>query len=342
MSRGLIGTSGSLEGRDILDRLRDLKCTGTLTLRKTSGTMLVLLDKGELRSTYKIGWYDALDAIGQDFRFDPHEPCEVPRLGSVFVGNGIPVLRAMPRFAAPERLVPGLVDLRACIADLQSNSFTGALTASSTVESGVALFLRGKIVAASFERDGFRFERADALRALYRYSLGSRPAMELDAHEPALMRSLVALALGRPGNNAADGGSFHGVEANDQGYLFYLDGDPYLRVAAEPTGSVRRYAAVPDDAPLPELHLPDDPPGWEERRYDLTLRGEDALNPMTELAMHFGERYGNSGRLILEALERGLSIEQTASELGLDLEELKPWLRRLEEEGLVRVRQEKR
>jgi len=57
---------------------------------------------------------------------------------------------------------------------------------------------------------------------------------------------------------------------------------------------------------------------------------------MTQFAMQFGERYGESGRKILEALDRGLTIEQTAGELRLDLEELKPWLRRLEEEGLVR------
>lgn len=332
----MIGVSGSLEGRVLLEKLQDLKCTGTLTLRKTGGTMLLLLDKGQLRGTYKIGWYDALDAIDQDFRFDPHDPAETPTLASLRRTTLLPILRALPRFATPESLPCQHTDLRAHIAHLQTSGFTGALSCASDSESGVALFLRGRIVAASFGREGLRLERGDALRALYRFSLAQNPPLELDTHEPVLMRTLLGLALARPAPGEA-ANEFHGVETTESGYAFYLDGEPYLHVASEPVGPLRRYATVPDDVPLPEHHLPDDPPGWEERRYTLTLRGEDALNPMTQFAMHFGERYGESGRKILEALDRGLTIEQTAGELRLDLEELKPWLRRLEEEGLVRA-----
>ena len=336
MSPGMIGTSGSLEGRVVLTKLQDLKCTGTLTLRKTGGTMLLLLDKGQLRDTHKIGWYDALDAVEQDFRFDPHPPAEIPTIDGLHHATGLPVLRALPRFAAPDVLSCGTTDLRGHIAHLQQGGFTGALTCSAEAEAGAALFLRGKIVAAAFERGGHRLERGDALRALYRYSLGANPPLEVDAHEPALMRTLVALALGRTTAGEA-GPAFHGLDATEDGYTYFVDGAPCLRVAVEPVGLHRRYAAVADDAHLAELHLPDDPPGWEERRFTLTLRGDDALNPMTELAMHFGERYGESGRRILEALDGGLTIEETAAQLGLDLEELKPWLRRLEEEGLVRA-----
>ena len=331
-----MGTSGALAGRTLLAKLQDLKCTGTLTLRKTGGTVLLLLDKGQLRETHKIGWYDALDAIGQDFRFDPHEPTEIPTLEALHHACGLQILRALPRFAAPQRFACGYTDLRAHIAHLQQSGFTGALSCVGEAEAGNALFLRGRIVSASFERGGIRLERGDALRALYRYSLGTNPPLELDTHEPVLIRTLVALALGRTAM-ADTASAFLGLEVDERGYIFHLDGSPYLRVAGEPLGPHRRYAAVADDAPLPELHLPDDPPGWEERRFTLTLRGEDALNPMTQLAMHFGDRYGESGRRILEALDGGLSIEQTAGELGLDLEELKPWLRRLEEEGLVRA-----
>lgn len=335
MTVGLIGASGALEGRVFLDRLQDLKCTGTLTLRKTGGTMLLLLDKGQLRNSHKIGWYDALDAVGQDVRFDPHGPAELPTLAAIARASSLPILRALPRFGTPDTLACGPSDLRAHIAHLQASGFTGAVSCASDVEAGVALFLRGRIVAASFEREGFRLERGDALRSLYRFSLGANPPLELDSHEPVLMRALVALALARPANGEPTP-DFHGVEVAEEGYTFWLAGEACLRIDAEPVGPLRRYASIPDDAPLPELHLPDDPPGWEERRFTLTLRGEDALNPMTQLAMQFGERYGESGRRILEALDEGLTIEQTANELGLDLEELKPWLRRLEEEGLVR------
>ena len=335
MNPGMIGTSGGLEGRVLLERLQELKCTGTLALRKTGGTMLLVLDKGQLRATHKIGWYDALDAVGQEFRYDPHPPAEVPTLASLHRGATLPILRALPRFAPPETIACGQNDLRGHIAELQQDGFTGSLSAAGEAEAGVALFLRGRIVSAAFERAGFRSERADALRALYRFSLNRNPPLQLDEHEPALMRSLLALALARPAG-AEPAASFDGIEITESGFTFHRDGEAYLMVEGEPVGTLRRHATIPEDAPLPELHLPDDPPGWEERRFTLTLRGEDALNPMTQLAMQFSERYGDSGRKILGALEEGLTIEQTANELGLDLEELKPWLRRLEEEGLVR------
>jgi hypothetical protein len=145
----------------------------------------------------------------------------------------------------------------------------------------------------------------------------------------------VGLALGRPAT-APEPSAFTGLQLADGGARFLRNGQPYLAVECDTPGPPRRYALLEDDAAPPELALPDEPPGWEEQRYALTLRGQDALNPMTELSMHFRTSFGHSGQTILEALGRGLTLEETANSLQLELQELKPWLKRLEGEGLVR------
>lgn len=368
IGRGLFGNTGALDGRELLERLQTLNCTGTLVLGGAAhlapggddggqngariggghprgdlhpqpGTgVLLLIGKGQVQASHKLGSYDHLDAPGQRFRFDPHAPSETPQLASVFPGSAVPALRALPRLGPPHELLPGLVDLRALIRRLERDAFSGSLSLGEggTLERALTLFLEGRAVAAWFERDDYRLDRNDALRAVYRYSLDeSRAPLLLEPLHPLLVRSLLGMALARPAGepNLA---TYSGLEASETGYHFYRNGLRFLHVPAELVGIGRRYALLGRDAPLPELTLPDDPPGWEERRFALTLRGQDALNPMTELSMAFAEDYGDSGRRILDTLARGRNIEQAAGDLGLDLQELKPWLQRLEQEGLIR------
>lgn len=87
------------------------------------------------------------------------------------------------------------------------------------------------------------------------------------------------------------------------------------------------------------MPLPEEPPGWEAQHYVLTLRGRDALNPMTELWMRFRATYGVPGQRLLEVLTDGATLEAVAAALDTPLEELRPWLHKLEEEGMVRVGQ---
>jgi DNA-binding transcriptional ArsR family regulator len=58
---------------------------------------------------------------------------------------------------------------------------------------------------------------------------------------------------------------------------------------------------------------------------------------MTELWMRFRTAYGAPGQRLLEVLADGATIEHVAAALETDLDELGPWLKKLEEEGLVRV-----
>jgi predicted Rossmann fold nucleotide-binding protein DprA/Smf involved in DNA uptake len=129
----------------------------------------------------------------------------------------------------------------------------------------------------------------------------------------------------------------HGAHVGERAAVLLEHGVPALRVAYRAAEHLGRFAAAENLARLPALPLPEDPPDWETRTYHLTLRGRDALDPMTELSMRFAQDYGPSGKQILQALRRGLDVETTAAELGLELDQLAAWLRRLEEDGMVRV-----
>ncbi|MEJ2287335.1 MAG: hypothetical protein P8Y02_01620 [Deinococcales bacterium] len=337
MSLGLLGTTGALSGQDLLEGLRNLRASGTLALSGPGGAVLLQVARGQVEASYKLGHYDSLEAQGQGFHLHPHEPADAPRLPSRFPESASPLLRALPRFAPPKILPPALVDLRMLLERLRGTAFNGVLSFSAEQSSAAALFLQGRIGSAAAERAGHVHLGTDAMRVLQRAGLDPEgPELELDPLDPALVRSLLGMALGRSAPSA-DPSTFNGLVLEAQGARFVRNGQPYLQVAGGAGGPTTRFALLEDDAAMPDLHLPDEPPGWEQQRYALTLRGLDALYPMTELAMHFRTSFGRAGQRVLEALGRGLTLEQASEQLHLDLQELKPWLKRLEDEGLVRA-----
>lgn len=333
--RGVRGVTGDTTGEDLLRSLRELGCDGTLALSDDDGSLLVLLRGGEVAATHRLGRFGSLDAPALAFHLERHGPSDLPTVQGAFPRSPVALLRALPLIGPGLDVPTAVCDLRALIRDLRERAFTGCLTLAHREEGGAALFVGGQIAAAAFEKGGVVTERSDALRAVYRYSLAEgAPPLRLHRLEPTLARALAGLALGRR-SRSAELASFTGLQAGESGYVFHLGGQPLLHVQGEASGAGGRFEEA---EALPDLHLPDDPPGWEQGRYALTLRGRDALNPMTELSMRFLADFGSSGRRVLEALRGGVSIEEAAHRLGLELDELKPWLARLEQEGLIRAR----
>jgi hypothetical protein len=333
--RGLWGRSDDLSGRALLAALTERGRSGTLTLRREGGTFLALLGEGGVEATHTLGRFGSLDDDGFTFRFQAHAPSDLPLLASDHPGSALAALRALPHFGGGRELPSELIDLRVLLDHLRRTAFTGSLSSNFESEQALVLLLRGRIGGALYERDGFVLDRGNALRALYRHCLEGRSSLRLEALDSVVVRSLLGLALVQLAG-ATDPSTYSGVHASEQGYTFYRNGEAYLQVAAELTGTSQRYAPFSDDAPFEEPQLPDDPPGWEDRRFTLTLRGRDALNPMTELSMQFGQAFGGSGRGILDTLGRGMTLEETAARLDVDLQELKPWLQRLQDDGLIR------
>ena len=340
MSNGLLGNTGDLSGQDLLEGLRNVRASGTLALASGAGTVLLQIARGQVEASYKLGHYDTLDAPGQGFHLHPHQPSGAARLPGRCPESASPLLRALPRFAPATVLPPALVDLRLLLERLRATAFNGSLSFQAEDRGATALFLQGRIGAAAAERGGYVHEGQDAMRMLQRAGLDVEGApLELDALDPVVVRSLLGLALGRSAANA-EPSTFSGLALEAQGPRFVRNGQPYLQIdahaAGDAGGPATRFALLEDDLAMPDLHLPDEPPGWEQQRYALTLRGQDALNPMTELSMHFRTTFGRSGQKVLEALGRGMTLEQASELLHLDLQELKPWLKRLEDDGLLR------
>lgn len=338
MSSSVLGNTGSIGADAVLDALRTLRTSGTLVVSDAAGSMILQLAKGQVEASFKLGAYQRLEAPQQDFHMHPHAASEVPELPGRAPESGSALLRALPRLSAGHRLPVGAVELSNLVERLSERSFTGVLGFERPSERAAAVFLDGSIRAAVYEKGGRVLGRVEALRVIQKLGREAKDGvLTLEPLDRLIAGPLVALALD---NVAASGdGPFTGVEVDDRGYRFVRNGSVFLCVPSQPLHSGQRYA-LPAGAPgqAPELALPAEPPGWEDRRYALTLRGRDALNPMTELNMTFQNDHGELGKAVLETLGNGATLEQAASDLTLELTELKPWLERLEGAGLIRAR----
>ncbi|HZJ10659.1 MAG TPA: hypothetical protein VFD39_13250 [Trueperaceae bacterium] len=333
---GLVGNSGERGADYLLEASRNLKLSGTLVLNDGRGTLILQLTKGQVEASFKLGDYDRLDDVGQSFHLYPHEPAESPQLPARSPGSDSPLLRALPRTRQPYTLPTGVLDLSALLEQLHADSFDGVMAYVGNDETAVAVVLAGSIRAAVHERAGRLSSRSEALRVLQkRSSEKGEGRFELEAMERAIIGPLAALALESTAPTASDA-PFSGLEMDERGYRFMRQGQAILCVPSKPHGPARRYALHDAQVPPPPLSFPKEPPGWEDRRYALTLRGKDALNPMTELNMEFRDHHGDIGQRVLDVLGRGHTLHDSADRLALDLGELKPWLERLEGAGLIR------
>lgn len=331
----LLGNTGDLSAELFLDSVRNLRFTGTLALTDEGGTMLLLLAKGQVEASFRLGAYGDLEGVGQGLHLNPHEPTDLPRLPARDPSSASPLLRALPRLAPAERLRPGAVRLGRLLDKLADTGFGGALSYQENGGPALALLLGGTIRAAVHEAGGRLNSHAEALRALQRSEQPkAQGVMELEALDAAVMMPVVAFAIEQSAQARPD---FSGLEVTPTGYRYWAAGQPFLLVPAETHGPQRRYALAEEAVrKAPEIALPEEPPGWEEQRYQLTLRGRDALDSMMELSMEFRAEFGREGQKILRTLGRGDTLDQVAAELGLELGKLKPWLEQFEADGMLR------
>jgi hypothetical protein len=344
LAAGLLGTSGRLTGQQVLAAVKTWLRDGSLVLAQREeeggviqvrGAALMALAGGEVTARHMLGRFAGLAATGLSLHAYPHPATEAPQLPAFAGGSAIGALRALPLLGPPQSLVPGATDLKSLLPRLRGAGWSGAIVGTHGDVEAVAVMTEGRVSVARADRGGVTLSRLDALRSLQRMAVDADSgALTLVPLEPRLAAALSGLALER--THAGDPAQLTGVIVAADGYAFVTRGEPYLTVATEPVDPPRAYPAL--EVPTsPDLHLPDEPPGWETRRYVLTLRGRDALNPMTELWMRFRTAYGAPGQRLLEVLADGATIEHVAAALETDLDELGPWLKKLEEEGLVRV-----
>jgi len=326
---GLHGETGGLTGLEFLEVLEKLKCSGTLVLEKESNSLVILVREGQLESSHKLGQFNALDSAGLNFHFEPHGAGELPHFESRFPQGSLPVMRALPAFGHYQRVL-AQPDLRHLLMQLREEAFNGCLTLETNLGQGLVLFYDGKVGAAFSEEDSEIRDAVDALRVLRRIYVQEPSAkLFLRSLSPFFVSCLFGIALDQ---SVETGAGFTGLESSEEGYIFFEEGQAIMRVQAELRGKSGRYEQL--DHP-PEISLPDEPPGWEQQRYGLTLRGKDALNPMTELSLEFRDLFGIIGKRVLENLRQGASLDSVAQHVNLELGDFKTYLDKLEQEGLI-------
>ncbi len=351
----LQGRSGPHGAAELLRTLLDAKEAGTLAFAGPHGLTTTLIDGGETVARAEHGAPPASDVPDVAFAFHDHALPSgarhgVPELPSRFPGATDAHLRALPHL--PHRMAAraALAHLPTWLAALETEAADGLLTLDEDGDAAAALVVEGRIRAAVGERRPrsgaapddapLPVRNGDALRLLQRHAgggaaaaptpgAGDRPTLQFAPLPPSWRAAFAGLLLGREGDAP------HGVRITAREATLLEGGVPVLRVGGGGSAAAR-YQAHPNPAALPSLPLPDDPPDLETRRYHLTLRGRDALDPMTDLAMSFDGDYGPSGKELLRTLQRGLDVGGCADALGVGLDQLAPWLRRLEADGLIR------
>jgi len=308
----------------------------TLGLLRAGQALFTLFEDGSVKLQREVTDFGHLSGGTDSFSWHRHERNQLPLLPSALPAAGADAFRALPGLGTEQPLPTVATDLPGLLKHLRQQEFSGVLTLKTDNDYGLAVFTDGLARAAAFERDGYIWERVDGLRALQRHSLqpGEPPLQLLELDRDTALSLAGVLLDARAGSDALT--DYSGVTASDGSFVFFLSGQPYLQVRTPVLVPGVRYAQ-PDEDNLPDLRLPSGRPGWEDQRFDLTLRGRDALIPMTVVAMEFDAKHGTEGRRLLELLEEGLSAEEAAARLRVDLSTMQDGLEALVEDGLIRA-----
>ena len=126
---------------------------------------------------------------------------------------------------------------------------------------------------------------------------------------------------------------FTGLHAGPNGASFYVSGSV---VAVMPV-TLPYEGAFPAPLRPQTLILPKSLAGWAHQNYALTLRGRDALNPITPTHQQFRNHYGTIGTSLLKALSEGLTPADYALRSDAVLHELEPLIAELVKAGHIKT-----
>ncbi|MCA9838122.1 MAG: hypothetical protein KC422_14485 [Trueperaceae bacterium] len=326
----LSGNSQGSSGAELIEFFLQSPETASLIIESLDASALLLLHQGKVQKHYSFAKALDMDLRGLEFFYYQHPMNGHIEFPSRFPASINPLLRALP--ALPEtyvRLAKGQ-DFSETLKLFVDESFSGYVRLEADLKQGVLLIKEGAISMAVVEHDDQIQEDNDALRTLRSLPLESHSLMALRPLAPTILEGLLSLAA----KNRSHGSHiFNGLECTEAGYAFFKDGRVILRTSAELMGDAGYY---PNLTSARTLAMPDEPPGWEQKAYLLTLRGRDALNAITDLAMQFQQSFGDEGKKVLSRVAKDKTPEVLANSLQLNLTDLKSWLDRLEREGLIR------
>ncbi len=231
---------------------------------------------------------------------------QIPNLERAYPDATLPLLSALPDGElALTGLHSSFAELGKLAIYLERISFDGALM----IEDAVALVFEGKIInACATKAEDIIWGDPALLEFSRRYSEGAiLQALILERRTAHALSGL----QDRPWRVQPSDG-FTGARAMGNGYLaLFMEGDAFGRVQ---TGS-RETGAYPAAMRPKPLTMPRMIGAWAADRYALTLRGKDAVNPITDTYNRARAAHGKPALEVLTLLGRGKTPLEIANTL---------------------------
>lgn len=261
-------TTGSAEA--LLGALATQRFSGTLALYKHPGWLLAFIVSGETEQLARFGKYPGVHVTGQHFVQFAHDIQSTPEL---------PAVANWPAFPATATWPTSLLPLPVALRNL--GAVAGVLTLANADESS-ALVHRGQLLLA---RDSTGSMHVNTFTARYGNAASATFApLPQDIHE-ALRTADPPEVFTRGASTVLTVSGMHETE-------------PPAPLAPEPAQEpMPRKApeAAPAQALVPEAKV----------TYRVTLRGRDALDPMSDRASEFRAAFGPAATEVLRAIAAG-------------------------------------
>jgi hypothetical protein len=220
-------------------------------------------------------------------------------------------------------------------AHLLAREHDGALVLlEDGVPTAVALLFEGHLVGANAARLEETTWGDAALLALMQGFVGGG-ALEVFALERRVVHALSG--VGERAWKVQGGEDFSGVRALGNGYAtLHFDGEVLGRIH---TGT-RENGAYPAVLRPARLNLPRIIGAWASERYAFTLRGRDAINPITDQYNRARATHGKPNVEVLAQLGRGKTPLEVATSLERDVAGLEGIIEAFLREGLLTHRRD--
>jgi hypothetical protein len=260
----------------------------------------------------------------------------LPTLERAYAGVTLPLARVLPGGAFTGRgLLNAFAALDRLCLHLIAQEHDGALALlEDSALTAVALLFEGHLVSANAERAGETTWGDAALLALMQgyVSGGTLEVLKLERR--------VVHALSGVGERAwkvQGGEDFSGVRALGNGYAtLHFEGEVLGRIQ---TGA-RETGAYPAVLRPVRLNLPRIIGAWASERYAFTLRGRDAVNPITDQYNRARATHGKPNVEVLAQLGRGKTPLEVAQTLERDVAGLEGIIEAFLREGLLTHRRD--
>lgn len=220
-------------------------------------------------------------------------------------------------------------ELHKFLQHLQQINWNGYLHVALGDQSSYALLFEGRIVGAAVAH-AVNEEALGEMMNLY------DQGANLSAHPLSISYAHILSGVGSRAWKLAPTQEFTGVYAKPAGSAFYMEGE----VIAVSSVSLPYEGSFPATLRPKTISLPRSHARWAHIQYVLTLKGKDALNPITDTNMDFRGNYGDKGVRFLRSISQGVMPVDYASRSDLILHELEPMVHAWVQGGYMRDRDE--